>query len=211
MPKFTFISDTHTKHDRFIIHPTDFLIHTGDLTSRGKIGEVGAFLQWFSMQPAKHKIFIAGNHDWFFYNDPSYAKMLVQEYPDVIYLEDSEVILEGFKIYGSPYQPIFYDWAFNASKDLLSAKWELIPSDADIVLTHGPVHGILDYTHYDKEHAGCEILKHHIQNRVKPKIFACGHIHEGYGTYQLDNTLYVNASCLNVKYEAINKPIIVEL
>jgi Icc-related predicted phosphoesterase len=210
MPKLTFISDTHNKHGALSLKPTDFLIHTGDLTSKGTLPEVAAFLFWFSQQPAKHKIFIAGNHDWLFYESQFQAKMLLRDYPQITYLEDSGVELEGIKFYGSPYQPVFYNWAFNANEETLKKKWHEIPDETDILLTHGPAHGIMDFT-YNKENVGCKSLKYHIMNRVKPKIFAFGHIHEGYGTYKFEDTLYINACSLDRRYHPCNEPIIMEI
>jgi Icc-related predicted phosphoesterase len=210
MPKLTFISDTHNKHGALSLKPTDFLIHTGDLTSKGTLPEVAAFLYWFNQQPAKHKVFIAGNHDWLFYESQFQAKMLLRDYPEITYLEDSGVELEGIKFYGSPYQPVFYNWAFNANEETLKKKWHEIPDGTDILLTHGPAHGIMDFT-YNKENVGCKSLKYHIMNRVKPKIFAFGHIHEGYGTYKFEDTLYINACSLDRRYHPCNEPIIMEI
>ena len=34
-----------------------------------------------------------------------------------IYLNDSSVELFGYKIFGSPWTPWFYDWAFNLSEE----------------------------------------------------------------------------------------------
>lgn len=210
MPKLTFISDTHNKHGAINIEPTDFLIHTGDLTSKGTLPEVAAFLYWFNQQPAKHKVFIAGNHDWLFYESQFQAKMLLRDYPDITYLEDSAAEIEGIKFYGSPYQPVFYNWAFNANEETLKKKWHEIPDETDILLTHGPAYGILDLT-YHQENVGCKSLKYHIMNRVKPKIFAFGHIHEGYGTHKFEDTLYINCSSLNRRYHPENAPIIMEI
>jgi Icc-related predicted phosphoesterase len=43
--------------------------------------------------------------------------------------------------------------------------------------------------------------------RVKPKINAFGHIHEGYGTYNDGETLFLNCSLLNRRYSSTNNPI----
>lgn len=64
--RIVFISDTHGQHNIVDIPSGDMLIHAGDLSSRGKIEEIKDFLNWFSNQPHKYKIFIAGNHDFFF-------------------------------------------------------------------------------------------------------------------------------------------------
>jgi len=55
--KIVFISDTHSRHYHVDIPNGDMLIHAGDFSSRGTAHEVINFLNWFSNQPHKHKIF----------------------------------------------------------------------------------------------------------------------------------------------------------
>ena len=157
-----------------------------------------------------HVIYVAGNHDWLFQKDPQAAKMLLSEHPDVIYLQDASITLEGLRIYGSPWQPWFYDWAFNANSDKLFLLWEKIPGNTDILLTHGPPHDILDLTKRNDK-VGCEILKQNILNRVKPRIHAFGHIHESRGTLKVGDTTFVNSSCLDERYSFKNEPIVMEI
>ena len=51
----------------------------------------------------------------------------------------------GYKFYGSPWSPTFYNWGFNADRgpDILKW-WKKIPTETDILITHGPPHKILD-------------------------------------------------------------------
>ena len=53
-----------------------------------------------------------------------------------------------------------------------------IPTNTDILLTHGPPAGIGDLTRRG-DNAGCVNLLHEIQTRVKPLYHGFGHIHEG--------------------------------
>ena len=93
------------------------------------------------------------------------------------YLCDESLTLDGVKFYGSPWQPRFFDWAFNKDRGApLKAIWDKIPLDTDVLITHGPPHGILDLT-FDKIKAGCEELLLAVQ-RIKPKVHVFGHIHE---------------------------------
>lgn len=208
--KVTCISDTHNYHDKIKIEETDILIHSGDATGRGSLSEMKSFFSWLERQPSKWKIYIAGNHDFLPEKDPSLFRMLLAEHPQVIYLENSEVTVEGIRIYGSPITPRFYDWAFNADSPLLRKAWGSIPSGIDILVTHGPPFGILDKT--DEEiNAGCKILLHEIQTRIKPKYHLMGHIHEGYGSKVIDGITFINASSCNRKYQPINPPIIFEI
>ena len=46
--------------------------------------------------------------------------------------------MPGYKIYGTPYQPEFCDWAFNLDRgEPCLSRWRMIPSDADIVVRGG--------------------------------------------------------------------------
>jgi hypothetical protein len=113
------------------------------------------------------------------------------------------------KIYGSPWQPEFYNWAFNLPRngEELKAKWAAIPDYTEILITHGPAQGYLDTSGppYNEPNLGCELLTKRIKE-VKPKIHVCGHIHGGYG-YMFDgDTHFFNASILNERYEFRNKP-----
>lgn len=211
--KITFISDTHNKHNHLtskgmgnILGSGDVLVHAGDISSMGKSHEIKNFLDWFSNTDFKYKIFIAGNHDFGF----ELGYEIDQDYKDkgVIYLQDSEVIIDGVKFYGSPWQPEFYDWAFNLPRgEKLAEKWSKIPGNTDILITHGPVYGLLDYAPMGG-HVGCEMLYQRVFE-VKPKIHVCGHIHSGYGQKSIDGVEFLNASVLDERYEHANKPIVV--
>jgi predicted phosphohydrolase len=117
MPKIVLISDTHNLHSKITIPECDILIHAGDATGRGTLQEVSSFLYWLSQQPAKHKVAIAGNHDWLFDRDPFMARNLLSQYSNITMLNDELKEVMGLKIYGSPVTPRFFDWAFNADED----------------------------------------------------------------------------------------------
>ena len=215
----TFISDTHNKHKQLQELPGgDLLIHSGDATSRGYSGEIKDFCKWFDSVPNyKHKIFIAGNHDFGFQDNKDRINEILEKYPDITYLEDSvcgylnEEGTEAVKIYGSPWQPEFHNWAFNLPRMgwELKLKWEQIPDDTDILVTHGPPYGILDKAYGNPMPLGCELLAEEVVKK-KPKIHVFGHIHGGYGYKYVDGTNYINAAILNDDYEMINKPITIE-
>jgi len=91
------------------------------------------------------------------------------------------VEIEGVRFWGSPWQPWFFDWAFNLERgEEIRAKWELIPDDTEVLITHGPPQGHGDMTSRG-EGAGCADLLARIR-QVKPRYHLFGHIHEGYGT-----------------------------
>ncbi len=213
----TLISDTHNKHNKLTddLIGGDILIHAGDISSMGYTHQVEDFLKWFDAQPYYHKIFIAGNHDFGFETEVrGYDALdLVEKFCDVTYLMDSSVMIDGIKIYGSPWQPRFFDWAFNLDRnsDELNKKWEMIPDDTDILITHGPAHGFVDKVIGKTESLGCELLTKHIQQRVKPTLHICGHIHSGRGHHFDGTTNFINASVLNERYEYEYKPINITL
>lgn len=217
--KITFISDTHTKHKQVtdLLPGGDLLIHAGDFTSRGYKHEIQQFFKWFSgLNNYTHKIVIAGNHDLMFEDDLLQAKEIISTYPNATYLQDDlELIGDDYstavKVYGSPWQPEFYNWAFNLPRMgwELQQKWDDIPVGVDILVTHGPAWGHLDTVVGQSMHLGCELLANRI-NIVKPKIHVFGHIHTGYG-YKFDNgTHYFNASVLNEQYIFTQKPLTVD-
>ena len=222
--KLTIISDTHNHHKRITddLPGGDLLIHAGDLSSMGYQHEIQQFLKWFNkLDNYTHKIFIAGNHDWGFQNNVEKVKGLLTDYQNIDYLEDDWIVVgdsdphdvnvKTAKIYGSPWQPEFYNWAFNLPRngEELKAKWDMIPMDTDILLTHGPAWGHLDTVVGQTENLGCELLSQRIE-AIRPKIHVCGHIHTGYG-YKFDGqTHFFNASVLNERYDFTQKPMTVD-
>lgn len=185
------------------------LLHAGDVSGRGEREVVLDFLDWFSSQDYKYKIFIAGNHDFFF--EQTSAEEIAALIPEnVIYLNDSGITIEGIKIWGSPIQPWFYDWAFNRQRGAdIRQHWDLIPVDTDILITHGPAYEILDKT-VGGIPVGCEDLLEKIKE-IQPKIHLFGHIHEAYGIVEKLGTIFINASVLDFNYKLHNAPIQIEI
>ncbi|MBP6002900.1 MAG: metallophosphatase domain-containing protein [Pyrinomonadaceae bacterium] len=209
------LSDTHNCNEQIAVPDGDLLIHSGDATSTGTVGEIARFNTWFAALPHKTKIFVAGNHDWLFERDGQTARGLLDE--SIVYLQDSSVEIEGLKIYGSPWQPRFYDWAFNLNRGHeMAAKWELIPDDTNILITHGPPNGILDAVPrvWGDELTGCEELRQKvngISGRGDLKLHVFGHIHCGYGKLELDGVTFVNASTCDEAYDPTQMPIVVDI
>ncbi|MEM6318932.1 MAG: metallophosphatase domain-containing protein [Bacteroidota bacterium] len=204
------ISDTHGQHRQVQLPPGDMLIHAGDVSVRGTESEVMDFLQWFDRQDFRYKIFIAGNHDFFF--EQRSATEIEALIPDgVTYLNDSGLTtIEGIKVWGSPITPRFGDWAFNRNRGAdIDQHWLKIPEDTDILVTHGPPKGILDYTIYGIK-AGCEMLKIRI-DEVQPKYCIFGHIHEAAGQVQKNNIHFINASVVNLQYFVVHLPTVFEI
>ena len=206
--RIALISDTHGQHDGLLLPEADILIHSGDFSQRGRLQEVKDFLQWFGRQPHQHKVLIAGNHDFLVEKEPDLFHSLIPE--GVTYLNDSGLEIEGFKIWGSPIQPWFYDWAFNRQRGAEIRKhWDMIPEGTDILITHGPPLGVLDKTQAG-DVVGCADLMARI-DIVQPKLHVFGHIHEAHGQLQRGVTNFVNASVLNLRYMLVWGATVVEL
>ena len=220
------ISDTHGLHGKIKrIPPGDILIHSGDFSSNGGIAHVQSFERWFSALPHTHKIVIAGNHEitfqpefyernWQRFHhkrlDPVEIKNIITESQDITYLEDSMTIAMGLCIYGSPWQPAFCNWAFNLKGgEAAVAKWDEIPEQVDVLVTHGPPFGIGDQC-LDGSRAGCRHLLSRVQV-FRPKYHVFGHIHEGYGVFTDGATTFVNASTCTAEYEPTNVPIVFDI
>ncbi len=208
--KLTFISDTHSLHHALELEAGDILIHCGDFTNNGSLNDTENFAQFISLQDFKYKIVIAGNHDRCFEDSRRDEAERYLTDNGLIYLNDSGIEIEGLKIWGSPVQPEFFDWAFNKERgDEIRQHWNLIPDDTDILLTHGPAWGILDRVD-EGENVGCLDLLESIK-KIKPLIHACGHIHEAYGRYENNGTTFVNACHVNRHYQPVNPPITMDI
>jgi Icc-related predicted phosphoesterase len=207
--KFVAIADTHCRHHNLKLPKGDVILHAGDVSYKGQKQEVLDFLQWFSRLDFKHKIFIAGNHDFYFEQKrPEEIKSLIPE--NVTYLNDSGVDINGIQIWGSPITPWYFNWAFNRPRGGgVKKHWQMISPNTDILMTHGPVYGIHDMV-VNGNRTGCKDLLETVRS-IKPKVHVCGHIHEGYGEVQKENTKFINASVLNDSYELVNKPVVFEL
>lgn len=222
------MSDTHGKHaDIPFLPPGDVLVHAGDFTKYGEIQAVRDLSQYFQIQKETYNfqdvICCAGNHDLTFQEgyyentwsrhirstDPSEAREALQ---NCTYLEDSSTVLPGNVVaHGSPWTPDFFQWAFNLPRgEALQQVWSKIPASTDVLVTHGPPYGRGDITLHSG-HFGCAHLLFEVQHRVKPRVHIYGHIHEGHGTSFDGHTLYVNASSLDLGYEANNPCIVIDL
>jgi Icc-related predicted phosphoesterase len=213
------ISDTHNKHKQVNVPEGDVLIHCGDFSGQGHSREIEQFHKWFLAQPHAYKVYIAGNHDIKF-QDQAYRDNILSKFkaPNVHYLQDGGVTIEGVTFYGSPWQPEFHNWVFNLPRGGLELQriWSLIPLDTDVLITHSPPQGVLDKcTHSEPmypQHAGCELLRERIL-QVQPKYHLFGHVHEGFGMnpYALEPTVCVNTSVCNLQYQVKNLPVIIEI
>jgi len=223
--RFVCISDTHSLHPQMKLPPGDVLIHGGDFSNTGEDYNLKSFKGWMEAQPHPYKVYIAGNHDVTMdlpYYDENYKRYHARKYnaaelkklltssKKLIYLEDSETTVLGIKIYGSPWQPEFCNWAFNVTRGPdIKKYWDKIPNGVDVLLTHGPPKGHGGMCTSGLE-AGCSDLLDAVK-RVKPVVHVFGHIHEGYGVTTDSHTTYINASNCTYNYRPTNLPIVFDL
>jgi Icc-related predicted phosphoesterase len=177
----------------------------GDLTAKHAF-LAGDFKRWLDRVPADEVVLVAGNHD---------QSIEAWGIPDGLrchYLQDAELELFGLHIWGTPWQPWFYDWAFNAPRrdgeEFLAMKFDAIPAGTDIVVAHGPPRGLGDRTR--QTHAGSTAMTAALE-RVQPRLMVCGHIHPAYGRYRLGATEIINASLVDEDYRPANAVIKIEL
>lgn len=209
--KIVFISDIHTKFQNIKIPKCDILISCGDYSFMGRIDEVRSFHEWMNKQKAKHKISVQGNHELEVEENFQISKLIAEEAcPGVHFIDEGLVEIKGLKIWCSAITPFFRDWAWNRHSHEIQKHWDVIPEGIDILVTHGPPYGIADIAPIGG-HIGCPKLLEAVR-RVKPRIHAFGHIHEGYGDHGLSlGTHFINAAICDGQYRPINKPIMVKL
>jgi len=205
------LSDTHSLHRSIPAIPDgDVLIHAGDCLGVGTLDNLEDLNDWLGTLPHRHKIVIAGNHDWVFQQAPELAREALS---NATYLQDSGSEIDGIRFWGSPWTPTFMDWAFMLERgEPLHEKWQQIPRTTDVLITHGPPRGIGDLVAmgFRCQNVGCVNLLDRIQElSLKAHIF--GHIHEGYGEYSVGNTRLINASICTGRYEPTNPPIVLDL
>lgn len=209
------ISDLHGHYPK--LDGGDLLIIAGDLTSSDSGLEHLDFIKWLCEQKYEKKVFILGSHDnYVSFNDP------VEDARGFSYLCDSGTEFGGLKIWGSPWTTKFpginpHCCAFTVDTDKdLQKKYDLIPEDTDILITHNPPISVLDKT-IDNKFVGSLSLSIQIGSLQNLKLHVFGHVHESYG--KIDPAAYlpnffdvtkhysVNASHVNERYQPVNKPV----
>ena len=184
------VADTHLFHDQLVVPDGDVFIHAGDMCRHGDLAELRVAARWIAGLPHRHKVIVAGNHDWAFAREPGAARAM---FNDAHYLQDAEVTIEGMRFYGSPWQPAFHDWAFNVPRGAaLAAVWAKIPRGLDVLITHGPPDGIGDRGAM-AQRAGCADLRRRVV-AIEPRLHLFGHIHQDGGAWQLGATMFANVT-----------------
>ena len=191
------LSDTHNCHHQLRDLPeADVVVHSGDFCMVGTEKEAIDFLNWFCDLPYRHKIFICGNHD-----DCLYGADIDGLDSNVHYLCNSGIEFEGVKFYGVPM------FMGDCITERQCRNYNNIPNDTDVLITHSPAYGILDYD--DGINYGSEDLLSVI-TRVNPIVHLFGHIHKQHGITSIGTTTFSNGAIMNEDYSKLNQPNILE-
>lgn len=178
------------------------------------------FFKWTSMYPNTQFVVIAGNHDLCL--DKSKTSQFSDldwniSWPEnVHYLENSSVVINGLKFYGSPNIPIInFMWAYETDHDGLMKTFDSIPYGVDVLITHSPPRipnqGVDISLQNGRGPFGSGELAESIFNK-EPKMMFCGHIHSGdHSMVEFGNTKIFNVSRLDENYDIAYEPRIIEV
>ncbi len=207
------VSDLHGFYPK--LEGGDLLIVAGDLTAKDTFEQHIDFKTWLHKQNYRKKIVIAGNHDNHFMGLPSdpyvfssFNTATGEQLSYADYLCNSGTEFEGLKIWGTPHSLWFSRInpkcaAFTGSEEDLKKRYDLIPNDIDILVTHSPPYGILDQN-VQGEYCGSKSLLETI-HRINPSLVVYGHIHEFGLRKKIENDiLFVNSSFVDERYKPRN-------
>lgn len=196
------ISDTHGQY--LDVPDGDVLIHAGDGTALGTLGDVLALNTWFGKLPHKHKFLVPGNHDGLFLHNSNLARAILT---NATLLLDSGTTFsvddKQYSIYGTPWVNYFRGWPFELDNEAqLRARYRRIP-EVDILVTHNPPFGL-----FDRE-LGSKVLRD-IVAEMKPRLHVFGHLHDG-GQVREGDTISVNAAVVDDENRLVGQAVVVEL
>lgn len=200
-------SDTHGLEDQIQIPDGDALIFCGDLCCGGRIEEYYRFAQFMRKQKHSLKIIVAGNHDWLFQREPQQAKQIFE---GVTWLHDNAISIGRDTIYGTSWQPTFFNWAFNRTEQELSELYSRIFFETTVLVTHCPPYEVLDVNR-DGQNCGSVALKERANNLPYLRYHLFGHIHGNWGEHFDGKCSSINCCVLTENYTVYRKPIVIDL
>lgn len=230
MKKYAIISDLHGIFPK-IDEQFDCLLICGDICPVQFDRDYYLCLSWLQNDfinyinnlNCEKVIIIPGNHDFIFWNIYKNISLNSKEIQKYIFgdklinklniLIDDFIIYDNKKIYGTPWCPNLKYWVFYGTNEILTNKFNMIPDDVDILLTHCPPNignagVVLQKCKNNNRNFGCNELSNALQNKNIKYVF-CGHIHSGeHSETYLNNTKVVNVSILDEFYKEYYKPTI---
>jgi len=206
------ISDVHGEWSKIDFPPGDILVLAGDLlpddfsmhagrNADYQLPKLESLNHFVGQLPYKHVLMIGGNHDWCLDIRKEQSRALMTR---IKYLEDSGITIDGVRFYGSPWVPNLDGMAFFMPTAGRKDKWAAIPVETDVLITHAPPHGILDW-HPKYEYLGCTALSHRL-TEIKPQAHIFGHIHCAYGKREVGGIRYFNCAMMDEGYVPTNPP-----
>lgn len=212
------LSDTHNQHEHltgWLVQNQkegDVLVHAGDLTTYGSRMEVEEATTWLASLPYQTKLLVWGNHDEFG-SSPQFTMPA-----GITLLQDSGVEIQGIKIWGSPWVPRLLRSHTGRDKDALRQAWGLIPSDTEVLITHGPPYGILDQmdwftgNSFVERRMGCEYLARMLRDQCPAlRVHVFGHMHENHGCHEGHRITHYNVAILDDNHQRGRLPTIIPL
>lgn len=207
--RIVIISDTHGMHEELGKDLCgDVLIHCGDFCDGFQIDEddLGKIDHWFGDLAFNEILCIGGNHD-FVAQDRMLQNREVFE--NATYLVDRSVEISGLHFYGSPWLPKLAGWAHFLPDDELSKKWNKIPTETDVLITHTPPFGILDQPRSGGS-VGCSHLRAAVE-KLHPKVHCFGHVHASRGEHDETHVQFYNSSIVDSDFQVTHAPFVLEL
>ena len=176
--------------------------------------------EWCASYPKTRFRFVPGNHDLFAEQPGLLSEVKLPENAKLLIDEDD--VVDGVRIYGSPWVPTINGWwAFEERREgQLRMAFGAIPEGIDILLTHTPpkiprrkVDVSIDR---NSPHFGSVELLDALRTR-RPRYALCGHIHTGdHNPVVLNHddgrkTIVRNVSRLDEDYEVSFEPFVFDL
>ena len=210
MSRIIAFSDCHAHIKEVKFPDGDILIFAGDIgNGRTTEAEFVEFAEVINKLPFSQKMITFGNHDVCVERNFDLSRML-----DAHILHDSEVVIDGIKFFGSPYSPKFGSgWSYNIQRGYpAQQKWAQIPDDTNILVVHGPPHGILDVVDgFYKESVGCEELAKRVMALKQLRLNVYGHIHTNFGQLNHNGVLFANVALCDDRNKLIHEPMIIDI
>lgn len=199
------ISDTHELENSVDVPYGDLLIHCGDLSMlSGSIRAIADFNAWLGELPHRHRILVPGNHDRFL-EDPANRRLV----SNAIVLINEGTVVEGLRLWGTPNTPVGPGFCVPSAEERRRI-YARIPSETDVLISHGPPRGILDRAPGSSFHSGDQELLDAV-TRVKSRLCCFGHIHGAHGLFGTRDTLFANAALLGPDGDIDKQPIVLRM
>ena len=228
MTTLTLMSDTHGLHTifgvgqgqhafkqpRIKVQACDILIHAGDLTENGSEQEFRDALEALCELPAEDLIVTCGNHDFFPWRYPHAAREIAREIGGerLKLLLDDGAYVRGLFFWGVPWCVRAGTWAYGlddlGDMDSIEARLRYVPDDVQVLLTHSPPWGVLDY---HEKHYGSRAIRNLTRRLPHLKLHVFGHIHEQGHSMKTGHHLSVNAAQWEHHTQTMRPPLRVQL